>query len=104
MAEMKESTYISAVRKALAPPRDRTHESLYDFACEVAAGAVGILERLERYEKLEAIVDRLGDDDLADKAGKDCHDPDHSDNWCLSCDARHDGIEAYRLALLKRRT
>ena len=51
-------------------------------------------------ERLWSIKARLYDDDLATRIGKDCHDPHHDPRWCPTCEARLDGIDAYRQAVL----
>lgn len=54
--------------------------------------------RAERDAK--AIVARLNDKALADRIAAGCHDPHHDDRWCATCEARADGIDAYRRAVL----
>ena len=46
-----------------------------------------------------AIIDRLNDDDLADRIGRRCGDYQHDDRWCPTCVARLDAIEAYQRAV-----
>ena len=50
--------------------------------------------------RLQAIVDRLNDNDLADRVMVRCNDPAHDERWCGTCEARGEGIDAYRLAVL----
>ena len=54
---------------------------------------------LAEVRRLEGVVEKLGDDGFANSIGRDCHDPQHDDRWCATCDARLDGIYAYRAAL-----
>lgn len=44
----------------------------------------------------------LNDDALAISIAKDCHDTAHDDRWCATCEARRDGIEAYREEIQRR--
>ena len=44
----------------------------------------------------------LNDDALAIAIAHDCHDTAHDDRWCATCEARRDGIEAYREELQRR--
>lgn len=46
------------------------------------------------------LLDILKDDTLAIKIARDCFDPAHDDRWCSTCEARIDGIEAYREYIL----
>ena len=46
--------------------------------------------------RLQAIVDRLNDNDLADRVMVRCHDPAHDERWC----GTGEGIDAYRAAVL----
>ena len=46
------------------------------------------------------IAKLLNDDEIADRIATDCHDPQHDDRWCSTCDARMNGILAYRKAIL----
>lgn len=47
----------------------------------------------------ETLDEALSDDALADQVAKDCGDRMHDPSWCPICDARRDGIEAYRTAV-----
>ena len=50
-------------------------------------------------ERAEAIVERLSDNDLADRVATNCHDGAHDERWCAACEARGDGIDEYREAV-----
>jgi|GEM_PF-3165490 len=50
---------------------------------------------------LEEVRSILDDKDLMDTIGRDCHDPYHERRWCSTCEARLNGIDAYRNAILQ---
>ena len=52
-----------------------------------------------RSEPLLAILE---DDIIAENIATDCHDPDHDPRSCPTCEARTDGIDAYRTEIMKR--
>jgi len=50
---------------------------------------------------MERLLEILQDDCLADHIAEDCHDPAHLAPCCPTCEARADGIDAYRAQVLK---
>ena len=50
----------------------------------------------------EPLLALLEDDLIAEAIASDCHDPGHDPRSCPTCEARTDGIDAYRTEIIRR--
>lgn len=57
------------------------------------------LSRVLEHPVYVRLVAAIRDEKRATRIAHDCHDPAHDVRWCGACDARSDGIDAYREAL-----
>ncbi len=64
---------------------------------EARNGRVETVKNLEKQNiALKALINN---DDLTMSVTRDCHDPNHNDRWCHTCEARMNGIEEYQSKL-----
>ena len=54
------------------------------------------------HDRVFALERATGDDALAARIARECKDLAHDDRWCPTCEARSEGIEDYRRALLEQ--
>ena len=57
--------------------------------------------KIKENARLRKRLEVIKDDYLADKIAVDCHDKNHDDRWCPTCNARDIGIDEYRNAVNK---